>query len=388
VSDASSFDRLVPFTEEHHAFRAAVREFVAREIVPDMERFREEKAIDRGVWRAAGDAGFLGFMMPEEHGGGGADDFRFNAVLCEELSRVAMAYASSFGIHTDVVSPYLLQLTTDEQKARWLPRFCSGEMITAIGMTEPGAGSDLAAIATTAKPVEGGWLVNGSKTFITNGYRADLVVTAVKTDPEARARGISLLAIEEGMPGFERGRKLDKVGQPEADTSELFFNDVFVPEENLIGRLHGGFGHMMDGLAQERLSAAISNVAHARMAFDLTLDYVKERKAFGSPVGSFQHNKFVMAELATELDVTQAYLDRCLWRHVEGGLDAVSAAKAKWWTAQVQGKVVDWCVQLFGGYGYMREYEVAQAWMDARVTRIWAGSNEIMKEIIGRSLGL
>ena len=299
-----------------------------------------------------------------------------------------MAYASSVGIHTDVVAPYLTELTTSAQKERWLGRFCSGDMITAIGMTEPDAGSDLAAISTSAVRVDGGWLLNGSKTFITNGYSADLVIVAARTGPGATRSSIGLFAVEDGMEGFTRGRKLSKIGQHEADTAELFFSDVYVTDEKLIGEPDRGFAYMMERLPQERLSAAVVNLAHARRAWEVTLDYVRERRAFGRPVGSFQHNRFVMAELSTEVDVTQAYVDRCLVLHSAGELSGVDAAKAKYWTSEVQGRVLDACVQLHGGYGYMHEYDVARAWTDARVTRIWAGSNEIMREIIGRNIGL
>ncbi|MGN6246104.1 MAG: acyl-CoA dehydrogenase family protein [Motilibacteraceae bacterium] len=376
------------FDEEHEAFRASVREFVDRSIRPNAERFREQRAIDREVWKEAGKQGFLGISVPEEYGGTGNTDYRFNAVLGEELARMGAAYSSSFGIHFDVVAPYLVELTTEEQKQRWLPGFCSGDIVTAIGMTEPSGGSDLAALKTTAVRDGDSWVLNGSKTFITNGYHADLVVVAARTDPEKGAKGISLFGVETGMPGFERGRKLDKVGQHEGDTAELFFNDVRVPAENLIGQQDRGFIHMMEMLPQERIGSAVSNIAHAAAVLEETLDYVKSRKAFGQPVGSFQANKHRLAELVTKVEVTQAFNDQLLLLHNEGRLSAVDAAKAKWWSADVQGEVLDACVQLHGGYGYMQEYRVARAWMDARVTRIWAGSNEIMKELIGRSLGL
>jgi long-chain-acyl-CoA dehydrogenase len=376
------------FDEEHEAFRASVREFVDRSIRPHAERFREQRAIDREVWKEAGKQGFLGISVPEEYGGTGNTDYRFNAVLGEELARMGAAYSSSFGIHFDVVAPYLVELTTEEQKQRWLPGFCSGDIVTAIGMTEPSGGSDLAALKTTAVRDGDSWVLNGSKTFITNGYHADLVVVAARTDPEKGAKGISLFGVETGMPGFERGRKLDKVGQHEGDTAELFFTDVRVPAENLIGEQDRGFIHMMEMLPQERIGSAVSNIAHAAAVLEETLDYVKGRTAFGQPVGSFQANKHRLAELVTKVEVTQAFNDQLLLLHNEGRLSAVDAAKAKWWSADVQGEVLDACVQLHGGYGYMQEYRVARAWMDARVTRIWAGSNEIMKEIIGRSLGL
>jgi alkylation response protein AidB-like acyl-CoA dehydrogenase len=284
--------------------------------------------------------------------------------------------------------PYLVRLTTDEQKRRWLPKYCTGELVTAIAMTEPGGGSDLAALKTTAVRDGDDFVVNGSKTFITNGYSADLVIVAARTDPSKGAKGISLLAVEAGMEGFTRGRKLDKVGQEESDTAELFFENVRVPAANLIGELDRGFIHMMQQLPHERIGSAISNIAHVRAVLDETLDYVKERQAFGQPIGRFQHNKFLMAELYTQVEVAQAFVDRCIEAHLAGELTAVDAAKAKWWTAQVQNDVLDHCVQLHGGYGFMNEYRAAKAWRDARVTKIWAGSNEIMKELIGRDLGL
>ncbi|MGI5219260.1 acyl-CoA dehydrogenase family protein [Nocardia sp. CA-290969] len=372
---------------DHHAFADAARRFVDRSILPRHDEIIEQKYIPRDVWREAGRHGFLGLEVPESYGGGGAEDFRFNAILTEELSRVSVAMASAFGIHSDIVAPYLVHLTTEEQKRRWLPGFCSGEIVTAIAMSEPAAGSDLGGITTTARAEGSDWILNGSKTFITNGYNADLVVVAAKTDPDKRAKGITLLAVEAGMPGFDRGRRLDKVGQPEADTAELFFTDVRVPAENVIGEVDRGFIHMMEMLPQERLNAAVSNLAHARYIFDETLEYAAQRKAFGERIGSFQYNKFILAEMATELDVTQAFLDSAVAAHTEGSLTDIDAAKAKWWTADVQNRVLDRCVQLHGGYGYMNEYRVARAWKDARVTRIWAGSNEIMKEMIGRSLG-
>ncbi|MEU6425184.1 acyl-CoA dehydrogenase family protein [Microbispora sp. NPDC046973] len=376
------------YGEDHEAFRNSVRQFVIRSVAPRAEEFIERRLIDREVWREAGRQGFLGLEVPEEYDGAAAGDYRFNAVLTEELAGVGMALASSFSIHFDVVAPYLVELTTDEQKKRWLPPFCSGEMITAIGMTEPSGGSDLAALRTTAVRDGSDWIVDGSKTFITNGYQADLVVVAARTSPEKRAKGITLFAVEEGMPGFHRGRKLDKVGQPEADTAELFFEGVRVPAGNVIGEVDRGFVAMMERLPQERLGSAVTNISHAAAVLAETLSYVKERTAFGQAIGSFQHNKFTLADLVTKVEVTQAYVDQCVAAHADGELTAVDAAKAKMWTADVQNQVIDACVQLYGGYGYMKEYRVARAWMDARVTRIWAGSNEIMREIIGRDLGL
>jgi alkylation response protein AidB-like acyl-CoA dehydrogenase len=376
------------FEPEHESLRQSVREFLGRHVLPRYEEFIEAKAFPRELWREAGKQGFLALQVPEEYGGGGAGDFRFSVALDEELAAVSAALSSCFGIHTGVCEPDLTQLTTPEQKARWLPGYCTGEIVTAIGMTEPGGGSDLAALRTTAVREGDSYLLNGSKTFITNGYSADLVIVAARTDPEKGAKGISLFGVEAGMPGFTRGRKLDKVGQEESDTAELFFEHVRVPAANLIGEPDRGFVHMMQQLPQERLGAAVGNIAHARAILAETLEYTKERKAFGQSIGTFQANKFLLAELFTKVEVTQAFVDQAVLSHCARTLTAVDAAKAKWWTAQVQNEVLDACVQLHGGYGYMNEYRVAKAWRDARVTKIWAGSNEIMKELIGRDLGL
>jgi alkylation response protein AidB-like acyl-CoA dehydrogenase len=376
------------FSPDHDDFRSAVREFLDRHVRPHAEEFVAAKGWPRELWREAGKQGFLGLEVPEEYGGSAAGDYRFNAVLGEELAKVNAALSSCFGIHFDIVAPYLVDLTTEEQKHRWLPGFCSGDIVTAIGMTEPSGGSDLAALRTTAVRDGDAWVLNGSKTFITNGYSADLVVVAARTSPEKKAKGITLFGVEAGMEGFTRGSKLDKVGQEESDTAELYFDNVRVPAENVIGEVDRGFIHMMERLPQERLGAAVSNLAHAAQILSETLDYTKERKAFGQAVGSFQHNKFLLAELVTRLEVSQAYVDQCVVAHAAGELTAVDAAKAKWWSAEVQNDVLDACVQLHGGYGFMNEYRVARAWRDARVTKIWAGSNEIMKELIGRDLGL
>ena len=376
------------FSADHEAFRQTAREFVERSLKPRAEQFIEARVIDREAWLEAGKQGLLGLEVPEVYGGSAAGDFRFNAVLAEELSKFNAAASSCFGIHVDCVAPYLVDLGTPEQKQRWLPGFCSGDLITAIAMTEPSGGSDLAALKSTAVRDGDDWILNGSKTFITNGFQADLVVVAARTTPEKGARGISLLGVETGMPGFERGRKLDKVGQQESDTAELFFTDVRIPGVNLIGEVDRGFIAMMERLPQERVGAAVSNTAHAQQILLETIAYAKERRAFGEPIGSFQHNKFLIAELVTKLEVTQAYVDDCVEAHSERKLSAVDAAKAKWWSAEVQNEVLDACVQLYGGYGFMNEYRVARAWRDARVTKIWAGSNEIMKELIGRDLGL
>jgi alkylation response protein AidB-like acyl-CoA dehydrogenase len=376
------------YDEDHEAFRASVREFLDRSVKPHLEEHLENKALPRDFWIEAGKQGFLGLEIPEEHGGAEAGDYRFNAVLMEELSHVNAALSSCVGIHADIVAPYLVDLTTDEQRKRWLPGVASGELLTAIGMTEPSGGSDLAALKTTAVRDGDDWVLNGSKTFITNGYSADLVVVAARTSPEKKARGITLFAVDTTKDGYSKGRKLDKVGQPESDTAEMFFEDLRCTDDDIVGELDHGFIHMMEKLPQERLGCAISNLAHARQILVETLEYTKERKAFGQGIGSFQHNKFLLAEMFTQVDVTQAYVDQCVVAHDRSELTATDAAKAKWWTSQVQNEILDHCVQLHGGYGYMNEYRVARAWRDARVSKIWAGSNEIMKELIGRDLGL
>jgi len=376
------------YDDDHEAFRSSVKEFLDREVSPHLEEYVADKAIPRDFWLAAGKQGFLGLEIPDEYGGSEAGDYRFNAVLSEELARVNMALPSCLGIHADIVAPYLVHLTDEEQKKRWLPGFCSGEILTAIGMTEPSGGSDLASLKTTAVRDGDHWVLNGSKTFITNGYSADLVVVAARTSPEKKARGITLFGVDTSLDGFSRGRKLDKVGQDESDTAELFFENVRLSDADIIGELDNGFIHMMTFLPQERLGSAVTNLAHAAQILDETLQYCKDRKAFGQSIGQFQHNKFLLAELYTQVEVTQHYVDQCVIAHTRGELTPIDAAKAKWWTAQVQSDVLDHCVQLHGGYGFMNEYRVARAWRDARVTKIWAGSNEIMKELIGRDLGL
>ncbi|MFC5817561.1 acyl-CoA dehydrogenase family protein [Nonomuraea harbinensis] len=376
------------YNSDHEAFRSSVRTFLDRHVWPRTEQFIDERAFPRDLWIEAGKLGFLGLGVPEHYGGSESGDYRYSALLGEELAHVSAALASSLSIHYDVVAPYLVELAGETQRRRWLPGFCSGELVTAIAMTEPSAGSDLAALRTTAVRDGDVWVLNGAKTFITNGCSADLVIVAASTSPARKARGITLFAVEAGTDGFTRGRKLDKVGQPEADTAELFFDDVRVPHGNVIGEVDGGFVHMMERLPQERLSAAVSNVANAAQILRETIEYAKERRAFGRPVGAFQYNKFRLAELVTQIEVSQAYVDQAIAAHAEGRLTAVDAAKAKWWSAHVQNEVIDACVQLHGGYGYMNEYRVARAWRDARVTPIWAGSNEIMKELIGRDLGL
>ncbi|HBO54291.1 acyl-CoA dehydrogenase family protein [Janibacter terrae] len=379
------------YDEDHESFRSSVKEFVERTLVPRADSMIVEHTIPREVWLEAGKQGFFGLTIPEEFGGAGIEDYRFNAVLAEELSKFNVAVSSCFGIHADITAPYLVAMGTQEQKQRWLPKVVTGEAIMSIGMTEPSGGSDLAALKSTAVKADDGsgdWVLNGSKTFITNGHQCDLAVVAARTDPAKGAKGISLFVLEASDEGFTKGQPLDKVGQPESDTSELFFENVRLPADRLLGPEGMGFITMMQKLPQERLGNAIGCVAHAGQILQETIEYTKERKAFGQPIGSFQHNKFKIAELVTSIEVARAYVDECVVAHAEGKLSAVDAAKAKWWAAETQSKVLDECVQLHGGYGYMNEYRVARAWRDARINKIWAGTNEIMKELIGRDLGL
>jgi len=378
------------FTGEHDLFRTSFRQFVEKEIAPHHSEWEEAGIVDRELFRAAGSHGFLGMAVPETYGGGGSDDFRYNVVISEETQRAGVAGAGlGISLHNDICLPYFLRYCNDEQRRRWLPGIASGELITAIAMTEPGIGSDLASMSTTAIRDGDAYLVNGSKTFITNGINADLVITAVKTDPSERHRGMSLLVLERGMEGFERGRNLDKLGLHSQDTAELFFTDVRVPTANLLGDEEGrGFFQLVANLPQERLSIAVAGVAAARAALDMTIAYVKERKAFGQPVGSFQHSRFTLAELATEIEIGQAFIDKCVTALNATTLTAEEASMAKWWCTELQKRTVDRCLQLHGGYGYMNEYPIARAYADARVTTIYGGTTEIMKEIIGRSLGL
>jgi alkylation response protein AidB-like acyl-CoA dehydrogenase len=377
------------FDDDHRAFRDLARTFVEREIEPHHEQWEADGQVSREVWLAAGKAGLLGTDVPEEYGGGGVDDFRYNAIIDEELVR-AGASGIGFPLQNDVVAPYLLRLANDEQKRRWLPGFCSGEIITAIAMTEPGTGSDLQGIQTTAVRDGSGsdadYIVNGSKTFITNGILSDLVIVVAKTDPDAGSKGFSLIVVERGMPGFERGRRLKKVGLKAQDTAELSFTDVRVPAANVLGEVGQGFIYLMQNLPQERLSIAVGSTAGVEQALATTAQYTKDRKAFGKSVSSFQNTRFELAEIATEAQIARVFVDRCLSEHVVGNLSVTDAAMAKWWTSDLLKRTVDRCVQLHGGYGYMLEYPIAKAFLDARVQSIFGGTNEIMKEIVGRSL--
>ncbi|MGN9809705.1 acyl-CoA dehydrogenase family protein [Micromonospora sp. BQ11] len=374
------------YERDHAEFRDLCREFLAREAVPHHERWEAEGIVDREVWRKAGRAGLLGMDVDPEYGGGGQQDFRFNAVLVEEIVSAGCS-GLGFGLHNDVVAPYLTELTSDDQRKRWLPGFCSGDLVTAIAMSEPGAGSDLAGIRTTAVRDGDSLVLNGQKTFITNGEMADLVLVVARTADQG-AHGVSLVAVEAGTPGFTRGRRLAKVGLKANDTAELFFDDCRVPAENLIGTENHGFYHLMGNLPRERLSIAVSAVAAAEKLLAVTLDYARSREAFGRPIGKFQHNRFLLAELDTEVTIARTFVNHCVAEFNAGRLSVTDAAKAKWWTTELQNRVADRCVQLHGGYGFMLEYPVAKAWLDGRVQTIYGGTTEIMKEIIGRGLGL
>ena len=375
------------FEPEHELFRESYRAFLDKHVAPNHEQWEKDKIVDRGVWLEAGKQGFLSMAVPEEYGGGGNPDFSYNTIVCEET--VAGRFSGlGFSLHNDVVAPYLLELTTREQKERWLPQFSTGEMITAIAMTEPGTGSDLQGIKTRAVREGYHYVLNGSKTFITNGINADLIIVVAQTNPEKGAQGFSLLAVERGMEGFERGRHLDKVGMDAQDTAELSFTDVQVPVENRLGEEGMGFIYLMQNLPQERISIAIMAAAAMESVLEETIAYVSERKAFGKPIGSFQNSRFLLAELSTEATAVRIMVDEFIRLHLDGKLTAEQAAMAKWWTTEAQVRLVDRCLQLHGGYGYMREYSVAKAFLDARVQTIYGGTTEIMKEIIGRSLGL
>jgi alkylation response protein AidB-like acyl-CoA dehydrogenase len=362
---------------------------VAKEVVPHYLEWERDALTPREIYASAGQYGFLGMSIPEQYGGGGSNDFRFNVVLAEEFARAGIG-GSGLGItlHNDICTPYFVEYCNEEQAQRWLPGIASGELITAIAMTEPGTGSDLASIATTAVRDGDEYVLNGSKTFITNGINSDVVIVAAKTDPSQRHTGMSLLVVERGMPGFERGRKLEKIGMHSQDTAELFFTDCRVPVANLLGDEGKAFSYLSFNLAQERLSIAVTGVASARAALDWTVDYVKERTAFGTSIGSFQNTKFVLAQVKTDVDVAQAYVDQCVFALNAGTLSPADAAQAKLHCTELQKRAIDQCLQLFGGYGYMLEYPIARAYADARVTSIYGGTSEVMKTIIAKSLGL
>jgi alkylation response protein AidB-like acyl-CoA dehydrogenase len=374
------------FDDEHKMFRDAFRRFVEREVVPYHDQWEKDGIVSRELWLKAGENGFLGMQVPEVYGGGGVDDFRYNAIITEELVRVG-ASGVGFSLHNDITIPYILHYATDATKERLLPRMVSGEYISAIAMTEPNTGSDLAGVRTTAIRQNGHYLVNGQKTFITNGILSDVVIAVVKTNPEEAHTGISLLVIERGMEGFERGRNLEKIGLKAQDTAELYFNNVHVPEENLLGQEGYGFYYLMTELPQERLSIAVGAMAACWGALNLTIDYCMERTAFGRPIGKFQNSRFKLAEMKTETQIGQVFLDRCIAELNDDNLSTEVASMAKWWCTELQKRLVDECVQLHGGYGYMLEYPIARAFLDTRVQTIYGGTTEIMKEIIGRAMG-
>ncbi|MDT0143434.1 acyl-CoA dehydrogenase family protein [Microbacterium sp. PRC9] len=376
------------YDEDHEQFREVVRAFVEQYARPNADRWSAEGKVDRWLFTKAAEAGILGFAIPEEYGGGGADDFRFHAIMGEELAHNPVSDGmAGIALSNDIVIPYFTDLTNDEQKQRWLPGIAAGELIVAVAMTEPGTGSDLAGIRTSAVRDGDDYIVNGTKIFISNGQNADLVVTAVRTSDDPH-RGLSLLVIETDTPGFSRGRNLEKVGLHAQDTSELVFEDVRVPAANLLGPEGAGFIGLMRNLPQERLSIAAAAVAASEGVLERTLTYVTDRKAFGKPIGSFQNTRFELADMVTATDVSRAYIDRCIRLHSAGELSAEDAAAAKFWTTEQLVQVVNRCLQLHGGYGYMREYRIARDYEDARITTIYGGTTEIMKEIVGRGLGL
>ena len=377
------------FEPEHRDYRESVRRFVAAEMAPHINAWEAAGIVPRELFAKAAEKGMLAMAVDEELGGSGVDDFRFNQILVEEFAYGGVG-AAGLGItlHNDICLPYFLEYCTPEQRDRWMPGIADGSLITAVAMTEPGIGSDLASMSTSAILDGDHYLVNGSKTFITNGINADLVITAVKTDPSQRHKGMSLLILEGGMEGFERGRNLEKIGMHSQDTAELFFNDIQVPVSNRMGDEGLGFTYLVSNLPQERLSIAIAGVAAAQAALNWTVEYVRERQAFGQSIGSFQASRFALAEMKTEIDMATTWVDQAVLALNAGTLTAEDAAAAKWWCSELQGRVTDRCVQLHGGYGYMLEYPIARAYADARITRIYGGTTEIMKEIIGRSMGV
>ncbi|GGO76321.1 acyl-CoA dehydrogenase family protein [Nocardioides deserti] len=375
------------YEQEHEDFRATVRSFLEREVVPHHDQWEKDGQVSREVWLKAGEAGLLCFDVEEEYGGPEIKDFRYNMIVAEEISRVG-ASGLGFPVHTDIIVPYISQLGTDEQKRRWLPGLVSGELISSIAMTEPGAGSDLQGIKTTAVDKGDHYVINGSKTFISNGIMSDVVIVVARTNPDAGHQGISLLVVERGMEGFERGRNLDKMGLKAQDTAELFFDNVVVPKENLLGEEGSGFISLMVNLPQERVSIAAIAIAAIEHILDLCLEYAAQREAFGKPIGKFQHNRFLLAEMATEAHIARLFVNDCVMKLNEGKVDTALASMAKYWTTELQKKFADQGVQLHGGYGYMNEYPISKAYVDSRIQTIYGGTTEIQKEIIGRSLGI
>lgn len=375
------------FEPEHDAFREAFRTFLEREAVPCVERWEQAQMVDRAFWEAAGRGGFIGFEAAESDGGAGVRDFRFNAILDEEVEYAGVV-GDNFALENDIVAPYLIELGTPEQRARWLPAFTAGELVVAIAMSEPNAGSDLRAIRTTARREGDVYILNGAKTFVTSGLSADRVIVVARTEADDGRNAFTLLVVDGGLPGFERGRKLEKIGRRAQDTAELFFHEVRVPVSERLGDEGEGMRYLMRNLPRERLSIAVSAVAAAEAALSLTLDYVRERHAFGQPIGSFQANRFALAEMHTAVASARAYVDRCIEAVSTGELTPADAAGAKAFTTDLQFQVLDRCLQLHGGYGYMEEYPISRRWRDGRVQRIYGGTNEIMKDIVGRSLGV
>lgn len=375
------------YEQEHDDFRAMARAFMDKEVAPFHDQWEKDGHVSREVWTKAGEAGLLCFDVDEQYGGMGIHDFRYNAIVSEEISRIG-ASGLGFPVHTDIIVPYISQLGTEEQKQRWLPGLVSGEIISSVAMTEPGAGSDLQGIRTSAVDKGDHYVLNGSKTFISNGIMSDLVIVVCRTDPDAGHQGISLLVVERGMEGFERGRNLEKVGMKAQDTAELFFDNVIVPKENLLGEEGSGFISLMVNLPQERISIAAIAVAACEQVLAMCLDYAKQREAFGKPIGKFQHNRFLLAEMATEVHIARVFVNDCILKLNAGEVDTALASMAKWWTTELQTKLVDRGVQLHGGYGYMMEYPIAKAFVDSRIQTIYGGTTEIQKEIIGRSMGI
>lgn len=375
------------YTEEHEMFRKALRKMLDKEAYPYFEQWEKDRDIPREFWLKLGENGFLCPMVSEQYGGIGLD-FGYSAILTEELERVGAGLASGISLHSDIVTPYIEAYGTPDQKEKWLPKSVTGEFISAIAMTEPGAGSDLAGIQTTAKKEGDTYILNGEKTFITNGIHADYVVVVCKTDPQASPayKGISLLIVESGMPGFRRGKKLDKIGMHSADTAELIFEDVRIPVGNLLGEENRGFYYLMEKLQQERLIVAIETQIEAECCLQLTVDYVKERKAFGSRIADFQNTQFKLAEMATEIELGRTYVDSLIEKHIAGKDIVKEVSMAKWWISEMAKRVVADCLQLHGGYGYMEEYEIARRYRDIPVAAIYAGTTEIMKGIIAKQL--
>ena len=375
------------YTDDHEQYRETVRTFLQREVVPHFVEWDDAHWIDRDVYRKAAEAGLYALQVPEQYGGAGEPDFRYRMVVCEEVAKVgANSFGLTLGLQDDLVLAYLTDLTNEEQRERWLPGIAAGTTIGALAMTEPGAGSDLRGIRTRARRDGGDWIIDGQKTFISSGIMADLAVVAVQTDPDGGSRGFSLFGVERGAPGFERGRQLDKLGLGGQDTAELFFEGAVVPAANMIGKEGMGLQYLMSHLPRERLGITAKTLALARAIFDITVDYVKQRKAFGAPIAALQHVRFELAEMSTELDVAEAYVDRSVLAYNAGELSPTDAAKGKWYVSELQKRVIDRCLQLHGGYGYMREYAVGRAYLDTRVETIYAGTTEIMKDLIGREL--